>query len=923
MTNKLKITELFAGIGSQVAALKRIGADYETVGISEIDKYAIKSYEAMNGVTRNYGDITKVERLDYTDLLVYSSPCFTADTLILTETRGYQPIVDIVVGEKVLTHDGSYKTVTNAFCTGTKPTVEVFGKSFGELTCTPNHKFYVRSKGKNGASYDDPHWVEARDLVSGDLLGFPINSKSVLPDISEEYPTIASYMHEESFWYFIGLLVGKRSFQLFDYFGFVCSLDDIAGIAGFCSCFGGLYQKFNCEQYTLAGFNNIELLKFVQQFGSIFMDKHIPQFILDLPVAMLRKFLNGYFAKHPDEDELTGWLNGETAFEGNYRVCLELVQCYAKVFKVIPELTPAREKWWEQRYRLRNPLNSSIGVFDDFVWTEFYGYATSGEREVYDLTVEDNHSFVANNCIVHNCTDFSLAGKQKGLIDENGEKTRSGLLLDVARLLMRMNDEHILPKYLLMENVKNLVGKKFKPAFDIWLKALDALGYNNYWKVLNAKDYGVPQNRERVFVVSIRKDIDTHGYTFPKPFKLTRRLKNVLETNVDECYYLRDELVEKFVKRLKARAEKKTDGEGGTDINDLNVVSEPLVAASRGRNPENPLNRESGLPTEQQLEINETGCSNTLTTVGKDNLVVEPNVLVAKRTEYGKSIRKDYEAGRIQESRHNMTELEPRTDGASNTLTTEQKDNLLVEPTIKLVGNAYYPDKNYGPAYAGSTYDPSDIVGTLTTMGGGNREPLIIQNAHGYNNGGVKEIAPELTSGGNYTQTNFVIDSTQKNAYVGSMESVSPCLTEAMSMGGGQFPMVSVQLFNTCKDGSAHALTAHLHKETINDCTKLDRHSPATGVMESTNQSIRIRKLTAKECWRLMDFTDEEFEAAQKAGVSKTQLYKQAGNSIVVSCLAHIFTNLLTGTEFEPENGFKTDWKEALENGSSNTAEKA
>lgn len=493
--------------------------------------------------------------------------------------------------------------------------------------------------------------------------------------------------------------------------------------------------------------------------------------------------------------------------------------------------------------------------------TRNYGDITKVERLDYaDLVVYSSP-----------CQDFSLAGKQKGLVDENGEKTRSGLLFDVARLLMRMNDEHILPKYLLMENVKNLVGKKFKPAFGIWLKALDALGYNNYWKVLNAKDYGVPQNRERVFVVSIRKDIDTHGYTFPEPFKLTRRLKHALEANVDECYYLREELVEKFVERLKDRQISNTvrcGGAGSTDIKHTwDLVAEPLVAASRGRYTENPNIREAGLPTEQQLELNETGCSNTLTTVGKDNLVVEPQ--------------------------------------------------------IKLVGNAYYPDKNYGPAYAGSTYDSSGIIGTLTTMGGGNREPLIIQNPHGYNNGGVKELAPAITSGGCYTQNNFVIGSMQKNAYVGSLENVSPCLAEAMGMGGGQIPMVNVQSFNTCKDGTAQVLTAHLHKETVNDCTKLDRHSPATGVLESLNQTLRIRKLTPKECWRLMDFTDEEFEAAQKAGVSKTQLYKQAGNSIVVSCLAHIFTNLFTGTEFEPKNGFKTDWKEALEKGSFKTAEKA
>lgn len=137
------------------------------------------------------------------------------------------------------------------------------------------------------------------------------------------------------------------------------------------------------------------------------------------------------------------------------------------------------------------------------------------------------------------------------------------------------------PKYLLLENVKNLVGKKFKPDFDRWLKTLDGLGYNNYWKVLNAKDYGVPQNRERVFVVSIRKDVDTRGYTFPEPFKLERRLKDVLETNVDEKYYLKQELVETFIKRLAKREVSNTIQCGGAGSIDKkhtwDLVAEPSI----------------------------------------------------------------------------------------------------------------------------------------------------------------------------------------------------------------------------------------------------------------------------------------------------------------------------------------------------------
>ena len=177
------------------------------------------------------------------------------------------------------------------------------------------------------------------------------------------------------------------------------------------------------------------------------------------------------------------------------------------------------------------------------------------------------------------CTDISLAGKQAGLIDGTGKQTRSGLLFEVERLLRKSVEDGNQPKYLLLENVKNLVGKKFKPEFDKWLSTLEDLGYNNYWKVLNAKDYGVPQNRERVFVVSIRKDVDTHGYTFPEPFKMNRRLKDVLEKEVDEKFYLKQDLAKSFIERLSERDVSNTIRCGGAGSVDQkhtwDLVAEP------------------------------------------------------------------------------------------------------------------------------------------------------------------------------------------------------------------------------------------------------------------------------------------------------------------------------------------------------------
>lgn len=140
------------------------------------------------------------------------------------------------------------------------------------------------------------------------------------------------------------------------------------------------------------------------------------------------------------------------------------------------------------------------------------------------------------------CTDISLAGRMNGFEKNSG--TRSSLLWEVQRLLSLSNDDGTLPKYLLMENVKNLISKKFKPLFDEWCKYLEKLGYKNFYKALNAKDYGIPQNRERVFMISIRDD--NALYQFPNEIYLDTKLGDYLENDVDEKYYLSTKLINCF-----------------------------------------------------------------------------------------------------------------------------------------------------------------------------------------------------------------------------------------------------------------------------------------------------------------------------------------------------------------------------------------
>lgn len=138
------------------------------------------------------------------------------------------------------------------------------------------------------------------------------------------------------------------------------------------------------------------------------------------------------------------------------------------------------------------------------------------------------------------CTDISNAGRQQGLAEGSG--TRSSLLWECKKAI-----EAKRPRFLLMENVKALVSDKFMPYFSQWCNYLTGLGYVNYAQVLNAKDYGIPQNRERVFVVSI---IENEWFNFPRPKELKLRLKDMLEEKVDEKYYLPQDKVNQFIEQL-------------------------------------------------------------------------------------------------------------------------------------------------------------------------------------------------------------------------------------------------------------------------------------------------------------------------------------------------------------------------------------
>lgn len=532
------------------------------------------------------------------------------------------------------------------------------------------------------------------------------------------------------------------------------------------------------------------------------------------------------------------------------------------------------------------------------------------------------------------CQDISVAGKGAGI----KEGTRSGLLFEVERLLRVASEKGTLPKYLLLENVKNLVSKKFKADFDKWLDFLAELGYTNYWKVLNAKDYGIPQNRERVFCVSIRGE--HKPFVFPKPKELTIRLRDMIDETVDERFYLKESTIRSILRStfnsrrdsirpgdglantllardwrgpqcvqvgevlggkwdkmhdiskrvyepdgiaptvhcqqggntelkiaedfvlggLQKHQTPRTDGisptlteamgKGGGQTPIIIDTAEPkerfykqafetlkeneckvgdtidafnkkvnksgvcptlttrpegfktailpVVGAMRGRNPEDPSDRTAGVPTEQRLEINEKGLCNALTTVQKDNLVIEEDKQDYVSRRYNEFIE---EKGYVPEMfvAYNKTEI-----------------------------------KDVAPTLTGQCSSPSGSSAVLKL-----ETPVKVNVA---NKKGYEEANP-----GDYVNI----------TYPGSK-------TKRGRVGNG------VAHTLTCGDGNA-----------------------------VITENVRIRKLTPRECLRLMGWKDEQIDKIVAAKISGTQQYRQAGNGIVVQVLESIFKALFLSEENE------------------------
>ena len=436
-------------------------------------------------------------------------------------------------------------------------------------------------------------------------------------------------------------------------------------------------------------------------------------------------------------------------------------------------------------------------------------YDTEGEKEWHDITQvsnDDFRSFRGRADVITGgfpCQAFSIAGKRRGFAD-----TRGTLFFDIARAI-----KEIQPSYALLENVKGLFSHDKGRTFGTIIQALDELGYVVEWGLFNSKYWGVPQNRERVYILATRKD----KFKQPKLFDLvkqqtevTTRLIDVLEDEVDEKYYLSEEKTKKLT----------LDHDLGGKLNMYDYKERDRVHSVNKVSPT--LNTMQGGDRQPKIAVKEATKKGYSEANEGDAVNYQYPDSETRRGRVGKQLANTLEAsgvnqGVVVRKVYSLEDLEERFMNESD---------LLKQGEIKQI-----------------IFDEFGVNRKCNRC----TNQVLISDIKGYPYL-CFECDENLFEFETYKDIEMVIGSTQKNAAITDGD-ISPTLTSSMGTGGGHVPMA-------------------VYKE------------------------LKIRKLTPLECWRLQGFTDEQFYKAKNDGVSNSQLYKQAGNSVTVNVIDAIARRL-------------------------------
>lgn len=452
------------------------------------------------------------------------------------------------------------------------------------------------------------------------------------------------------------------------------------------------------------------------------------------------------------------------------------------------------------------------------------------------------------------CTDLSKAGRQKGLQDG----TRSGLVYEVLRILQECKLNGNLPKVLIMENVVDLVQAKFVREFQQIQLEIEQLGYSNYTETLNAKDYGVAQNRDRVFMVSILGD---YYYEFPKPIKLEKRLKDYLETDVDPKYYLSDRML-KYCTDM-------TNRNGfirGERFNPQDESAEYAFAITT-----NPGSR----PVDNFIKIPEATIKGYTEAYDGDGVyinrphqkrgVVQDGMIQTLKTTCNSDIGvvvignyspSNHDASRIVDNKGLAPTVKENhgTITATQDLKKEYCNKLLEENLVKDGDMIRHSYTNNRLEDMGRKENENGISATLTTR----PDTLGIVVYDDYN----QKIREDQNTIG--TLTTNCGSSAERNGF-----KIMEFNETDYDFDDDEFETDYYFDDDEFKDPKYYFEMTDEEKEHYN------------------SSELAIRKLTPRECWRLMGIDDAYFDKAYEVN-SNAQLYKQAGNGIVVDVFAAI-----------------------------------
>lgn len=901
ITKPVRLIELFAGIGAQAKALENLGVEFEHWKICEFDKYPVCSYNAIHHTNFLPSDITKIHAEDleiidtdkYDYIMTYSFPCGLRGEKIKTKT-GYKNIEDVEVGDYVLTHTNTYKKVVK---TMTRQTQGYYRIKYlgGESLLTSEHPLYVYRDSKF-------QWIKVKDLKLTDKVSFNVNNKEVDVDLSNEYlwllgryvadGWVNKYLHNS-----VEFAIGNKKEDEF--------LNKIP------QDLRERFKKFQkaCIEYRIA---DKELQEYCLQFGQGAKNKRIPEWIFNLPKSKLQSFFDGYISG-----------DGHIRFKGkskevmfsttSFELFLGLQAIIAKLYSKICSMyvrKDNRKETFNDTYNCQVVLSSNSvcqETIGDKIVTRINKIEYIDELvEVFNFEVEADNSYTINNIIVHNCQDLSLAGNRKGM--SRGSGTRSGLLWEVERLLKECKEKGNLPSLLLMENVPQVIGEGNKKDFDEWYNFLASLGYSSKYKILNSKDFGIPQNRQRCYMVSILGDYE---YEFPSGFPLKLTLKDMLERNVDEKYFLSAD-------KIKSIANWKAQQDPLKDIDKEKKISPTLTARGAGE-------EHSGM-----VLINE-------------DIEFSGSIPIKEATKKGYSLARDGDGvytNRVDVKRGTVQK------GMIQTLKTSCDDiGVVVKDELIKVGEMTGGKWDKINESCRRVYDPDGIAPTLTTCGGGNQEIKICQKVSDTGVSpttrpeGVKTAIlpvvkdekkvytcasrgrdpenPNNRSSSAKLQQRIEVGSSEVSNTITTVQKDSLLLEEYLGtfdytssdtfVGDNPRAQFGVECISTLRTSHQDGLIIgstqkHADVRTDGICPSLtSAMGMGGGQVPMHNYNLRIRKLTPKECWRLMGFDDIDFDNAKKAlndtfyngeDRSNSQLYKQAGNSIVVQVLMAIFKQL-------------------------------